>query len=82
MFLSLCNLVSEHLLTLIHSVLSFKAYTILQIGCALAQNKTTLLVCRFLAGTFAACPLTNAGGIITGETCTPAVPAHTCCRII
>jgi len=43
---------------------SFLVYTLFQIGCALSQNTTSILVCRFLAGTFAAAPLTNSGGMI------------------
>ena len=32
-----------------------------QVGCALAKNSASLLVFRFLSGTFAAAPLTNSG---------------------
>ncbi|KAF9066857.1 MFS general substrate transporter [Rhodocollybia butyracea] len=39
-------------------------YTPLQIGGALAQNITTILVIRLLTGIFGASPLTNAGGVV------------------
>ncbi|PWY98581.1 putative mfs-multidrug-resistance transporter [Testicularia cyperi] len=39
-------------------------YTCFNVGCALAQNTAQILVFRFLAGTFAASPLTNSGGVI------------------
>ncbi|BGP20179.1 hypothetical protein JCM10213v2_008314 [Rhodosporidiobolus nylandii] len=45
-------------------LISMLIFAIWQIGCALAQNVWTLIICRFLAGTFAASPLTNAGGVI------------------
>jgi len=35
-----------------------------QIGCALSQNTASILVFRFLAGIFAAAPLTNSGGVV------------------
>jgi MFS family permease len=35
-----------------------------QIGCALSRNTASILVFRFLAGTFAAAPLTNSGGVV------------------
>jgi DHA1 family multidrug resistance protein-like MFS transporter len=39
-------------------------YMCLQIGDALGKNIETVLIIRFLAGTFAAAPLTNCGGLI------------------
>ncbi|ETS63216.1 hypothetical protein PaG_03002 [Moesziomyces aphidis] len=39
-------------------------YTCFNIGCALSKNTGSILVFRFLAGTFAASPLTNSGGVI------------------
>jgi multidrug resistance protein len=39
-------------------------YTLFQIPGAVAANITTVLVSRFLAGVFAAAPLTNCGGVI------------------
>lgn len=36
-----------------------------QIAMALAKNTASLLVFRFLGGTFAACPLTNSGALIS-----------------
>ena len=40
---------------------SFFAYTAFQLGCALSQNTASILVFRFLGGTFAAAPLANSG---------------------
>ncbi|CAE6446657.1 unnamed protein product [Rhizoctonia solani] len=45
-------------------LIGFVVYTAFQIGCALAPNVESILIFRFLGGTFAACPLTNAGAII------------------
>ncbi|KAB5589458.1 MFS transporter [Ceratobasidium theobromae] len=45
-------------------LIGFVVYTAFQIGCALAPNTASILVFRFLGGTFAACPLTNSGAII------------------
>lgn len=42
----------------------FIAYVGFQIGCALSKNTASLLVFRFLGGTFAAAPLTNSGALI------------------
>ncbi|KAK0528732.1 hypothetical protein OC834_003952 [Tilletia horrida] len=39
-------------------------YTGFNVGCALSQNTGSIIVFRFLAGTFAAAPLTNSGGVI------------------
>ncbi|KAI3622595.1 putative mfs-multidrug-resistance transporter [Moniliophthora roreri] len=46
-------------------ILSFFVYMMFQIGTALAQNKATIIVLRFLGGVFAACPLTNSGAVIS-----------------
>lgn len=35
-----------------------------QVGCALSKNTPSILIFRFLAGTFAAAPLTNSGGVV------------------
>ncbi|KAI0307922.1 major facilitator superfamily domain-containing protein [Multifurca ochricompacta] len=45
-------------------LISFLFYTGFQVGCALSQNTASILVFRFLAGTFAAAPLTNSGGVV------------------
>ncbi|KAF8687127.1 MFS general substrate transporter, partial [Rhizoctonia solani] len=45
-------------------LIGFVVYTGFQIGGALAPNIASVLVFRFLGGTFAACPLTNSGAII------------------
>lgn len=45
-------------------VYSYAVFALFQIGCALAQNLETLLVCRFFAGLFGASPLVNSGGVI------------------
>jgi DHA1 family multidrug resistance protein-like MFS transporter len=42
-------------------------FAVLQIGDALGKNLATILIMRFLAGTFAASPLTNCGGVIAGS---------------
>lgn len=42
-------------------IISFVIYTAFQIGCALSRNTASILVFRFLGGTFAASPLTNSG---------------------
>ncbi|THU94673.1 MFS general substrate transporter [Dendrothele bispora CBS 962.96] len=43
---------------------TFFVYTMFQIGCALSQNTASILVFRFLGGTFAAGPLANSGAVI------------------
>jgi len=40
-------------------------YTCFQLGCALAQNRTSIIIFRLLAGIFAAAPFTNSGAIIS-----------------
>lgn len=45
-------------------LVSMLGFTAFNLGCALAPNTGGLIVFRFLAGSFAACPLTNAGAII------------------
>ncbi|EMD36305.1 hypothetical protein CERSUDRAFT_115244 [Gelatoporia subvermispora B] len=40
-------------------------YTCFQIGCALAQNRASIIIFRLLAGIFAAAPFTNSGAIIS-----------------
>lgn len=45
-------------------ILAMFVYTCFNVGCALAPNTAGILVFRFLAGTFAASPLTNSGGVI------------------
>jgi len=42
-------------------VSTFFVYMVFQIGSSLSKNAATILVMRFLAGTFAAAPLTNSG---------------------
>ncbi|PWN53291.1 MFS general substrate transporter [Violaceomyces palustris] len=46
-------------------LVSTAAYTLMQLGCALATSTAMLLVFRFLSGAFASSALTNAGGVIT-----------------
>ncbi|KIR41788.1 polyamine transporter 1 [Cryptococcus deuterogattii 99/473] len=43
---------------------SFFVYTCFQVGCALSKNTASILVFRFLGGTFAAAPLTNSGALV------------------
>ncbi|RXK34710.1 polyamine transporter 1, partial [Tremella mesenterica] len=45
-------------------ILSFIVYTGFQVGCALAKNPASILIFRFLGGTFASAPLTNSGGLL------------------
>lgn len=42
-------------------LISFFVYTGFQVGCALSQNTASILIFRFLGGTFAAAPLANSG---------------------
>ncbi|KAH8927750.1 MFS general substrate transporter [Atractiella rhizophila] len=44
---------------------TYAPFTFFHIGCALAKNIETLLVCRFFAGMFGSAPLTNSGGVIS-----------------
>ncbi|KAH8102515.1 MFS general substrate transporter [Cristinia sonorae] len=46
-------------------IISFTIYTGSQVGCALSPNSASLLIFRFLGGTFAASPMTNSGAIIS-----------------
>ncbi|KAL0569548.1 hypothetical protein V5O48_012411 [Marasmius crinis-equi] len=46
-------------------VVGFFVYMMFQVGTGLAQNTATILVLRFLGGMFAACPLANAGAVIS-----------------
>lgn len=45
-------------------LLSYPFFAIFNMAAALTPNVPSLLVFRFLAGTFGACPITNAGGQI------------------
>jgi multidrug resistance protein len=45
-------------------IISFVFYTGFQVGCALSPNTASILVFRFLGGTFASAPLTNSGALI------------------
>ncbi|KAK7449165.1 hypothetical protein VKT23_013315 [Stygiomarasmius scandens] len=45
-------------------IVTFFVYTMFQIGCALANNTASILVFRFIGGTFAAGPLANSGAVI------------------
>jgi len=45
-------------------IIAFIFYTGWQVGCALSPNIGSLLVFRFLGGTFAAAPLTNSGALL------------------
>ncbi|KAG2120750.1 MFS general substrate transporter [Suillus discolor] len=46
-------------------IISFFIYMCFQIGCALSPNITSMLIFRFLGGTFAAAPLANSGALIS-----------------
>ncbi|KAI0776346.1 MFS general substrate transporter [Trametes elegans] len=46
-------------------LVSFFAYTCFQVGCALSQNTASILIFRFLGGTFAAAPLANSGAVMS-----------------
>ncbi|KAG2075030.1 polyamine transporter 1 [Suillus decipiens] len=46
-------------------IISFFIYMCFQIGCALSQNIASILIFRFLGGTFAAAPLANSGALIS-----------------
>lgn len=43
---------------------TFAGFTIFNAGCAGTQNIWSLVILRFLAGSFGSSPLTNAGGVI------------------
>lgn len=45
-------------------ILTLAVFVLFQIGCALAQNIWTLIICRFFAAVFASSPLVNCGGVI------------------
>lgn len=45
-------------------LISIFMYTIWNVACALSKNTASILVFRFLGGTFGAAPLTNSGGVI------------------
>ncbi|WVQ95147.1 hypothetical protein IAU59_002241 [Kwoniella sp. CBS 9459] len=45
-------------------IFSFVVYTGFQVGCALSKNTASILIFRFLGGTFAAAPLTNSGALL------------------
>lgn len=53
--------------TFVASTIGFVGFTV---GCALSQNTAQILVFRFLAGAFGACPLSNAPAVI-GDICGP-----------
>lgn len=44
---------------------SYSVFLIFSVVCAVAPNIQTLLVGRFIAGTFGASPITNAGGQVS-----------------
>ncbi|KAI0776341.1 MFS general substrate transporter [Trametes elegans] len=46
-------------------IVSFFAYTCFQVGCALSPNTASILIFRFLGGTFAAAPLANSGAVMS-----------------
>ncbi|BFZ64023.1 hypothetical protein YB2330_005161 [Saitoella coloradoensis] len=46
-------------------ITTWTLFTIFQIPLALAQNTPTVLICRFLQGTFGSAPLTNTGGTVS-----------------
>ena len=43
---------------------TFMAFVAFNAGCAGAQNTWTILILRFLGGSFGSSPLTNAGGVV------------------
>ncbi|GAA5901413.1 MFS transporter [Sporobolomyces salmoneus] len=45
-------------------LISMAVFGIFQIQCGLAQNIETIVIGRFLAGSFASSPLTNCGGVV------------------
>ncbi|KAI0257436.1 major facilitator superfamily domain-containing protein [Lactifluus subvellereus] len=45
-------------------LITFLFYTGFQVGCALSKNTASILIFRFLGGTFAAAPLTNSGAVV------------------
>ena len=45
-------------------IIAFTVYTGFQVGCALSTNTASILIFRFLGGTFASAPLTNAGAVL------------------
>ncbi|KAI6136506.1 MFS general substrate transporter [Pisolithus sp. B1] len=45
-------------------ILTFFVYMCFQLACALSKNTASLLVFRFIGGTFASCPLANSGALI------------------
>ncbi|KAH9982597.1 major facilitator superfamily domain-containing protein [Lactifluus volemus] len=45
-------------------LITFLFYTGFQVGCALSKNTASILIFRFLGGTFAAAPLTNSGALV------------------
>ncbi|KIY50587.1 MFS general substrate transporter, partial [Fistulina hepatica ATCC 64428] len=46
-------------------IVTFFVYTCFQIGCALSPNTASIIIFRFISGTFAAAPLTNSGAIVS-----------------
>ncbi|KAI0324201.1 MFS general substrate transporter [Cubamyces sp. BRFM 1775] len=46
-------------------LISFLVYTGFQVGCALSPNTASILIFRFLGGTFAAAPLANSGAVMS-----------------
>jgi len=45
-------------------ITTYGPFVVFQIGCALATNIETLIICRWFAGFFGSSPITNAGAII------------------
>ncbi|KZT04040.1 MFS general substrate transporter [Laetiporus sulphureus 93-53] len=46
-------------------IITFAVYVCFQVGCALSRNTGSILVFRFLSGTFAAAPLSNSGALVS-----------------
>ncbi|KAI0822202.1 MFS general substrate transporter [Trametes gibbosa] len=46
-------------------LITFFIYTGFQVGCALSPNTASILIFRFLGGTFAAAPLANSGAVMS-----------------
>ncbi|KAI8976291.1 MFS general substrate transporter [Trametes punicea] len=56
---------SEHIGRKPVFLITFLVYTGFQVGCALSPNTASILIFRFLGGTFAAAPLANSGAVMS-----------------
>lgn len=46
-------------------IATYAPFVVFQVGCALATNIETLIICRWFAGFFGSSPITNAGAVIS-----------------